>query len=75
MIKIMPSMTNTVQKIRNNSLRGRLIRLNVGESLEIPRTESAEVTVRTTCSNLKPYNGQTYTVTRTAEGVRATRTS
>lgn len=58
-----------------NSVRGRLRRLKVGESLEIPRTESSEITVRTTCSNLKPYNGYTYKVNRTADGVAVTRTS
>lgn len=60
---------------KNNSVRGRLIRLKVGEVLEIPRTECAEMTVRTTASNLKPYNGQTYTVTRTELGVAAKRLS
>lgn len=58
-----------------NSVRGRLRRLKVGESIEIPRTESGEMTVRTTCSNLKPYNGYTYSVTRTEAGVAVTRTS
>lgn len=58
-----------------NSVRGKLRLLAVGESVEIPRTECAEMTVRTTASNLTPYNGQTYSVTRTANGVRATRTS
>lgn len=57
-----------------NSVRGRLRRLSVGESLEIPRTECAELTVRTTASNLKPAYGANYSVTRTAEGVRVTRT-
>ncbi len=58
-----------------NSVRGRLRLLAVGESVEIPRTECAEMTVRTTASNLTPCNGQTYSVTRTPAGVRATRTS
>lgn len=59
----------------SNSVRGRLRAMQVGEVVEIPRTECAEMTVRTTASNLKPYNGQTYTISRTATGVAVTRTS
>lgn len=58
-----------------NSVRGRLCALKVGEVIEIPRTESAEMTVRTTASNLKPYNGQSYSVSRTNTGVAVKRIS
>lgn len=58
-----------------NSVRGRLRLLSVGESIEIPRSECAEMTVRTTASNLTPYNGQRYSITRTEVGVKATRIS
>lgn len=62
--------------VRNpNSVRGRISALKVGEVIEISRTESAEMTVRTTASNLKPYNGQTYSVTRTDNGVAVKRIS
>jgi hypothetical protein len=60
---------------RSNSVRGRICQMQIGEILEIPRTECAEMTVRTTVSNLKPYNGQTYTVNRTEAGVAVKRLS
>lgn len=63
------------KNVKSTSVRGRLRQLAVGESIEIPRTECAEMTVRTTASNLTPYNGHKYSVTRTESGVRATRTS
>lgn len=63
------------KNVKSNSVRGRLRQLVVGESIDIPRAECAEATVRTTASNLTPYNGQRYSVTRTETGVRVTRTS
>ena len=50
--------------------------MEVGEVIEIPRTESAELTVRTTASNLKAcYIGRNYKVGRTKNGVAVERTS
>lgn len=60
---------------KSESVRGRLRTMQVGDVIEIPRTECAEMTVRTTASNLKPYNGQTYTVNRTEAGVAVKRLS
>lgn len=60
----------------SNSVRGRLRLMEVGEVIEIPRTESAELTVRTTASNLKAcYIGRNYKVGRTENGVAVERTS
>lgn len=60
----------------SNSVRGRLRLMEVGEVMEIPRTESAELTVRTTASNLKAcYQGRNYKVSRTQSGVAVERTS
>lgn len=60
----------------NNSVRGRLRTMQVGDVIEIARTESAELTVRTTASNLRAsYPDRAYKVSRTPLGVAVTRTS
>ncbi len=60
----------------NNSVRGRLRLMGVGDVIEISREESAELTVRTTASNLRAhYPERRYKVARSSAGVSVTRES